>query len=97
METLVVIVVVGIAVLTLFSIGATPAPDPQPEPVPLVVPPAMPPLLVDLNILVLKTDNAMNAVEINLRQRQLHHEAEGARQMRATVNQLFEAMRNEQQ
>lgn len=99
METLVVLAVVVVALLALFSVGVggtLPATTPATKPELALLPPGAPPFLVDLNILALKAEVTMNACEINLRQHQLHHEAEGARQMRAAVSQLLEATRNGQ-
>lgn len=53
------------------------------------------PVMVDLNLLTLKAESTMAAVEGTLKARQLHHEAEGARQTRAAVKALLEATKHE--
>jgi hypothetical protein len=53
------------------------------------------PLMVDLGVLQMRMEIATNATEITLRQRNLAHEAEGARQVRETVRGLFELVKSE--
>jgi hypothetical protein len=77
-----------IAVWALLS-GALPQETPPQAPE-AVVPEPPPPILVDLRRLSVEVDLAMNAVENDLRMRQLVHEAEGARQMRATVKKVLQ-------
>jgi hypothetical protein len=61
----------------------------EPEPAPDL------PLMVDLSLLQMRMEIATNATEITLRQRNLNHEAEGARQVRETVRGLFELVKSE--
>ena len=67
-----------VALWALFSLGNGQATMPEPKPVP-----------VDMALLIMALDLEMHAIENRLRTGQLHHEAEGARQVRTRVREFL--------
>ena len=84
------VVFLVIAFAVLFSLGSSES-KPEDE----VVPDASG--MVDIELVALKVEIVMNAVESNFYARHLVHEAEGARQMRAAVRGFLEGVKIEQQ
>jgi hypothetical protein len=79
-STLVIIVIlIGIGMLALLGVASPKPPSAQTP--------------VDMALLIMRLDLELSSMESQLRFRQLHHEAEGARQIRAKAREFLEGYR----